>query len=431
VAQTRKSGFHISYITLTYRSVFGVIFGIILLAGVVMYFAFPETSNKIADGSERLLEKMLVKLGLVSNTSASGSSTEAGPQQAHFTNIDGTVRVKKISANSWTIADYNVALEKGDVIQTSSQGIAKIVFGDGTNYTIKPDSLIVVQESSVNSAQQTKVAVEVTTGTVDLATATLGQGSKSQVIVAGATATLAPETSAEVLNDPRKDEHEILMKKGTGEVVRNGETVKLANFEKVTFTADSPQMVKTKEIGPPTLIQPPNMMPVFVSNDAKPVDFSWTPVDGAKRYRVRISRNPYFSSLVIPATDVESTQVQLTHLPEGPYYWSVQSIAENGKQSIESEKNRFTIIPKGEDGSNIALDLEEPFSQHGHVIEVKGRTEPTARVMVNGQEVALIASDGTFHHFTSPLPTGENVITVTAQNAKGGVHTETRKVLIQ
>jgi hypothetical protein len=430
VAQTRKSGFHISYITVTYRSVFAGIFGVFLLAAIIIYFAFPATSNRIADGGERLFEKMLAKLGLVSNPTASGSSTEAGPQQAHFTNIDGGVRVKKISRNSWINADYNVALEKGDVIQTSSQGIAKVVFADGTNYTIKPDSLIVVQESSVNSAQQTKVAVEVTTGTVDLATATLGQGSKSQVIVAGATATLAAETSAEVLNDPRKDEHEILLKKGAGQVVRNGESVRLGNFEKVTFSADAPQMVKTKEIGPPTLIQPPNMMPVFVSNGSQAVDFSWTPVDGAGRYRLRISRNPYFSSLVIPPAEVGSTQIQLTNLPEGPYYWSVQTIGENGKESVQSEKNRFTVIPKGQDSSKVALELEE-FSQHGHMIEVKGRTEPTARVMVNSQEVALIAGDGSFHHFTPPLPTGENVITVTAQNARGGVTTITKTVVIQ
>ena len=430
MAQTKKSGFHISYVTITYRSVFLGIFGVIALAMVVIYFAFPETSNRLVDSSERWLERLLVKTGLVSSP-ASNAPSEPGPQQAHFTNIDGTVRVKKISTNSWINADYNVTLEKGDVIQTSSQGISKIVFADGTNYTVKPDSLIVVQENSVNSAQQTKVAVEVTTGTVDLATSSLAQGSKSTVIVAGATANLGSDTSAEVLNDPRGDQHEILLKKGAGEVNRNGEVMKLSNFERVTFKADSQQMVKTKEIGPPTLIQPPNMLPVFVENGNKPVDFSWTPIDGAKRYRVRISRNPYFSSLVItPAPLVASTQVQLTHLTEGAYYWSVQTIGEDGKESVESEKNRFTIVPKSANQAEILLELDD-FPQHGHVIEVRGRTEPGARVMVNGQEVALIGADGSFHHFTPPLPSGENIITVTAQNARGGASTKTTRMVIQ
>ncbi|HEY6249127.1 MAG TPA: hypothetical protein VI685_04155 [Candidatus Angelobacter sp.] len=430
MAQTKKSGFHISYITITYRSVFLGIFAVIGLALVVAYFAFPDASGRIVDSSERWLEKLLVKTGLVSSPGPSAPA-EPGPQQAHFTNIDGNVRVKKISTNTWINADYNVALEKGDVIQTSSQGLSKIVFADGTNYTVKPDSLIVVQENSVNSAQQTKVAVEVTTGTVDLATSSLAQGSKSQVIVAGSTTTFAADTSAEVLNDPRSDQHEILLKKGAGEVNRSGEVVKLSNFERVTFKDDSPKMTKSKEIGPPTLIQPPNMLPVFVEKSSKPVDFSWTPVDGAKKYKIRISRNPYFSSLVItPAPLVASTQVQLTNLPEGAYYWSVTTVGDNGKESVESEKNRFTIVPKSANQATIALELEE-FSQRGHVIEVKGRTEPGARVMVNGQEVAMIAADGGFHHFTPPLPSGENIITVTAQNARGGTSTKTSSVLIQ
>ncbi|HKE32599.1 MAG TPA: hypothetical protein VKD65_12800, partial [Candidatus Angelobacter sp.] len=161
MAQARKSGFHISYITITYRSVFLGIFATIALVMLVIYLAFPETSSRMTDAGQRWLEKMLVKVGLVSSPASASSTGEPGPQQAHFTNIDGTVRVKKISTNSWINADYNVTLEKGDVIQTSSQGISKIVFADGTNYTVKPDSLIVVQENSVNSAQQTKVAVEV------------------------------------------------------------------------------------------------------------------------------------------------------------------------------------------------------------------------------------------------------------------------------
>ncbi len=92
-------------------------------------------------------------------------------------------------------ADYNVPLEKGDVVQTGSEGMAKIVFGDGTNYTVKQDSLIVIEENSANEQQQTSVSVAVSTGTVDLATATYMQGSKSQVIVAGATASLAPNSA--------------------------------------------------------------------------------------------------------------------------------------------------------------------------------------------------------------------------------------------
>lgn len=394
-----------------------------------MDLAVPQVTERWTRSTGDFFERLLAKVGITSNPSANSNNAEPGPQQAHFTNIDGTVRVKRISTNTWIEAKYDVVLEKGDVVQTSSEGIAKIVFADGTNYTVKPDSLIVVQDNSVNSSQQTSVAIQVTTGTVDLATSSMSHGSRSQVIVAGATATLAPDSSAEVMNDPRGDQHEILIKKGSADVSRNSETVKIADYERVSFKMDSPTMEKNKEIGPPTLIEPANMYPVVVSNTAKPVNFAWAPVENVKQYRIKISKNAYFSSFVLNRV-VDSSEIQLTNLPEGAYYWEVQSIGDQGKESVESEKNRFTLIVKGEEQASILLELE-PFVQHGHVIEVRGRTDVNARVMVNDQQVAMINPDGSFHHFTSDLPTGENIITVTAQNAKGGVNTKTQKVFIQ
>jgi hypothetical protein len=122
--------------------------------------------------------------------------------------------------------------------------------------------------------------------------------------------------------------------------------------------------------------------------------------------------------------------MKVAALSEGPYYWMVQSIDNRGRESVESEKNRFTVIAKGPEKVVLALELD-PFIQHGHVIEVKGKTESNARVMVNGHEVPVIGADGSFRFFTPPMPTGENIITVTAQNARGGVKTQQKKVVIQ
>ncbi len=425
-SSNRKPGIHIAWKTVTYRSVaLTAMLGIVLFfAG--LHFAFPQfTENQLKAVSgfgERVLEGI----------AGAGGPAKPGAmnsQQAHFTALDGTVRVKKANGNSWITADYSVPLEKGDIVSTSSEGMAKIVFNDGTNYTVKQDSLIVIEENSANDQQQTTVSVAVSTGTVDLATATYVQGSKSQVIVAGATASLAPESAAMVHNDPKSDQHEILVKKGTGEIERNGETVRLADWEKVNFQAASPHMAKLKEIGPPTPISPANMMPIFVSGDPKPIEFSWTPMANAKGYRLRLSKNPYFSSTIVDRT-VKTADVMVSGLEQGAYYWMVQSLDAAGKESVESEKNRFTIIPKGTDTEAISLDLD-PFVQHGHVLELTGKTEMGARVMVNGREVPMVGTDGSFHYFMPPLPTGENVITITAQNAKGGVNTLQKKVVIQ
>jgi len=422
-----KPGIHIAWKTVTYRSVAVAILAVLLVLGLGMRLAFPQfTESGIKAANSLGLHLLEAVAG-----AAGGAAKPKGmnSQQAHFTALDGTVRVKKASSNSWVTADYSVPLEKGDVVQTSSEGMAKIVFYDGTNYTVKQDSLIVIEENSANDQAQTNVSVAVSTGTVDLATATYSEGSRSTVIVAGATASLAPESAAMVHNDPKADQHEILVKKGSGEVTRNGETVQLADWEKVNFAEQSPHMDKLKEIGPPTPISPANMMPIFISHDPRPIEFSWTQMANAVGYRLRISRNPYFSSTIVDRT-VKTADVMVSGLDQGAYYWLVQSEDLHGKESVESEKNRFTLIPRGKDTEAINLDVD-PFIQHGHVIELTGKTEVGARVMVNGREVPVVGIDGKFHYFTPPLPAGESVITITAQNAQGGVNTLQKKVVIQ
>jgi hypothetical protein len=426
-SSTRKPGIHVAWKTVTYRSV-----ALLILAGAAVFFValrftFPQFTESGVKAAGGLANRVLERVAGMAPAAGSGVSTA---QQAHFTALDGTVRVKKGNGNSWVTADYNIPLEKGDVVQTSSEGMAKVVFNDGTSYTVKQDSLIVIEENSANDQQQTNVAVSVSTGTVDLSTATYSQGSKSQVIVAGATASLSPESTAQVHNDPKADQHEILMKKGNGEVTRNGETVQLANWEKVSFQAAETHMEKAKDAGPPTPISPANMAPIFTAGEAtKDVEFSWTAMANAVGYRLRISRNPYFSSTLVDKK-VNTADVTVTSLGEGAYYWVVQSYEASGKESVESEKNRFTIIPKGKQTEAIDLELD-PFIQHGHVIEVTGKTQTGARVMVNGREVPMVSTDGTFHYFTPPLTTGEAVITVTAQTAQGGVNTQQKKIIIQ
>ena len=423
----RKPGIHVAWTTVTYRSL-----ALLILAGVIIFLvavrvAFPTFSENSVKKAGDVAGKLLERVAGMAPAVGTGAVTA---QQAHFTALDGTVRVKKGDGNSWVPADYNIPLEKGDVVQTGSEGMAKVVFNDGTSYTVKQDSLIVIEENSANDQQQTNVAVAVSTGTVDLSTATYSQGSKSQVIVAGATASLAPESAAQVHNDPKSEHHEILMKKGTGEVSRNGETVKLANWEKVSFQGKESHLEKAKEIGPPTPIAPANMAPLFASGEAmKDVEFSWSSMANAVGYRLRISRNPYFSSTLVDKK-VNTAAVTVTNLGQGAYYWMVQSYDAAGKESVESEKNRFTIISKSKDTEAIDLELD-PFIQHGHVIEVQGKTQVGARVMVNGSEVPMVTAEGEFHYFTPPLPTGEAVITVTAQTARGGVNTQQKKIVIQ
>lgn len=57
--------------------------------------------------------------------------------QAKFVNLDGKVQVKKVNSVQWVDANFRTTLDKGDQIQTSADGAARITFADGTTYTVK------------------------------------------------------------------------------------------------------------------------------------------------------------------------------------------------------------------------------------------------------------------------------------------------------
>lgn len=84
--------------------------------------------------------------------------------------------------------------------------------------------------------------------------------------------------------------------------------------------------------------------------------------------------------------------------------------------SENAERPLSTVLPP-------ALSVEA-IKQHGHIAEIIAQTEPGATVMVNGEKAAVIFDGSRIKQFVGPLPDGITVITITAQNEKGGVNTQ-------
>src|SRR5258708_3452681 len=123
--------------TITYRSVALALLALVVAASSVTYFLFPDSwfSKKVDKALDSAKEALI-------NDHPTTDNRPAGEEQAHFTNLDGSVTVKKAISSTWQKAAYDLQLEKGDIVKTDSQGIAKIVFADKSTYTIKEDSLI-------------------------------------------------------------------------------------------------------------------------------------------------------------------------------------------------------------------------------------------------------------------------------------------------
>jgi hypothetical protein len=364
---------------------------------------------------------------------ATNGEAPASKREAHFVNLEGTVRVKKVSYQQWIRADYNITLEKGDFVQTAADGVARIIFSDGTNYVLKPDSLIVVEESREDPVTKaTKVAVQVGTGAVDLTTGRFEvPGSMSQVAFADAVASLHEESRALVRNDPANNIHELTVDRGQADVTRGSTSVRLGQHEQVTFSANEPGLIRNTVVSPPALLEPVNMSLTMAKDPrSTTLNFSWSEIPGAVAYHLQVSPSVMLSNFVVDKKITGRTSVQVTGLDEGTYYWMVSSIDAKGAESEPSPANRLNLVQEVA-GSQAYLEITK-ITQHGKVIELHGKTEPGSTVIVNNEQVFSIAPDGTFRHFTSPLPkSGSNQITITAQNRRGDTNTIRKTVVIE
>ena len=294
-----------------------------------------------------------------------GESVAVNQTQAKFVNLDGKVQIKKVDSVQWVEANFRTTLDKGDLVQTGSDGAARITFADGTFYTVKPDTLITVEENSMASNQPTSVAVRINTGSVDLATPNWASpDSKAAVSVEDSTAQLHSNSRAAVKADPDKKESEIVMSRGSAEVQRGVERIELAQYQKATLPVGGP-ITKTDVLAPPSLVEPLNLSPIIGENPkTTSIHFEWKAVQDAVSYTLRISATTMFTKMV-KEEKVSGTSKEITGLDGGDYFWNVTAMDQKKQPSEVSETFKFTLVAQGKT-QEMALEIDG-VQLHGRV----------------------------------------------------------------
>ena len=394
--------------TVKYRTV--ILYAVVLTAIVLacVYIVFPDFSNAV-----------LKKISSVGAAGPDGGVANPSSRQARFVNLDGKVQVKKVNSVQWVNADYQVTLDKGDLIQTSSEGVARIAFADGTTYTVKGDTLVTVEENIVEQDRASKVGVHISSGQVDLQTATWQvPGSQAQVSFENAVASLRENSKAAVRSDPETKEEQITVDAGSAELNRGAEHVDIGQYERATFAAGTTTITKSQVLAPPQLDEPLNLQPIIVADPKHdPVHFSWKPAAIAKMYDFQVSTTTMFNHIVMEKKTA-STGVDIAGLDPGDYFWRVFAIDDKDNVSDSSESYKFTLVAQGKE-QQMLLEVDDTELQ-GNVVEVIGRTEPGAALIINGAAVADITPDGRFRYFTDPMTRGSHTIVITGQNRRGG-----------
>jgi hypothetical protein len=397
----------VQWMTITYRTVvlYALLGIVIICAGV--YVARPDWLNRTMDRVSHSLGAAPTNAGALAQN------------QARFVNLDGKVEIKRANSVTWENADYRSTLDRGDLIRTGDDGAARLTFVDGTTYTIKSNSFVTVEQNYIDRDQTTSVGVHISSGAVDLATGTWpSPRSRAEVSFANARASLNQNSRAAVRTDPVSSENQITVSSGSADMQVGNQHVAIGEWERVTYNASSGSVAKTTVLAPPTLTAPLNLQPLIEEDPKKTaVHFAWSAIPNAVSYSLRVSTNSMFTRIASEKV-VTGTSADLSGFDPGDYFWSVTAIDGHKKESAPSDAFKFTLINQSK-SEEMLLEVDDT-ELHGSVVELVGRTEPSAALIINGEAVADIRTDGHFRYFTQPLTRGSHEIVVTGQNRRGG-----------
>ena len=281
---------------------------------------------------------------------------------------------------------------------------------------VQSDSFVTVEQNSIGADKTTRVAVNITSGAVDLTTGSWDSPqSKAEVSFANARASLHENSRAAVRSDPSGD-NEITVSAGAATMNVGSQQIEIGKWERAALSTTG-QVTKTMVLAPPELAQPLNLEPLIVPDPRRAaIHFAWSNVPDAISYKLKVGTNAMFTRSVQEKT-VSGTSVDLTGLDPGDYFWIVTATDANKRDSAPSDPFKFTLAAQGKT-QDMLLEVDSVL--HGNVVELIGRTEPGAALIINGESVADIRPDGHFRYFTQPLSRGSHDLTIMGQNRRGG-----------
>lgn len=352
--------------------------------------------------------------------------------QARFNWFEGVVKVKVSGAADWVMASAELALGRHDLVRTLPGAAAEIAFFDGTLVHLRPDSLVSIEATSEDSDTQRRcVAWHIASGEVQFKTGprTVPTG-LAEVSTPAAEGRVGGSTSAAV-RVAETGASEFRLFEGTGQVTtKTGQRVELGTAQALRVSAEGKLSPKLTLPAPPVLRPVQQETVLRNQTSGATARLLWRPEPAAVAYRVMVDHNAAFAWPMVDRKGIRESAVELRGLDPGRYYWRVAALGRDDLEGAFSEYARLEVI-RGRPGAQLKAPplWVESVEVRGRIAQVKGTTEPFARVTINGQK-AEVQADGSFNEFVTLLPQTDQEIVIQAHGADGGMAEQKRTVTL-
>ncbi len=262
-----------------------------------------------------------------------------GPEgEAMFVAVEGEVEFRRGERGPWQKARSRVSLNAGDYVKTSAGGSAEVMTVDGSLYTVRPDTVILVGRARPAPGVARQQAINLEFGWVNLGTGQSG----SRVSTPGAEASVREETSALISYDEEEEVGRFATYEGSMVVAAaDGTSREVGALEQVVQAEGTLSKAETLPMSP-VLMAPEDNFEIFLDADSELV-LTWSPVSGAESYALQVAPSRFFVRNVIDVQDRQETAAKVGLQGEGTFVWRVAAVDTNGIQSPWSELRRFRV----------------------------------------------------------------------------------------
>jgi len=366
--------FYVDWWNIRKSTIYGLIAVIVLTA--VVFFGVRYASNN--------------------NWFAAVETGEVPKDAARIVSFEGEVRVTRASTRETILVKSPTWVAAGDTIQTQSDGRAIVQMIDGSVYSVRPNSTVVIRDTTSLFGGK-NVRVRVDDGQLNVRTDDQPADSKNIVELGESENQLQARTDAS-FNANGPDGGEIRISRGGVETTLNGEKTTIGENEFASING-SKLSARERLMAPPRLNSPSNGDQVVDSSGSGvSVNFSWADPEGnpAASFYLQIAKSPYFASdaILVDRNGLQSHDFRLSALNPGTYYWRLKATAKSGQTTNWNDPWRFTVVRTGGGGNIDAADWRVE-RVGGNVFLISGRTQPGMTITASGRNT-FAGADGTF-----------------------------------
>ena len=267
--------------------------------------------------------------------------------EAQFIATKGRVDVRRGERGEWRQARSRMVLYDGDYIKTATNASAEIMMVDGTLFTVRPGTVVLVNRTRSLFGLSSERSLALESGWVNLSTAQ----STSRITTPEAEARVRERTEAVVTyNDEAQLGRFSAYRGGLEVAAADGSTQEVGELQQVVQRQGELSAPKPLP-DPPAIVAPSDNWTVSL-HAADRLTLRWDGVKGATSYSLQVSQNRLFVDNVIEDAGRTKMSATLGIKGEGSFVWRVAAIDAEGQRGPWSPAYRFRVTsPTGVEGS--------------------------------------------------------------------------------